>query len=76
MKSLIPSLVLVLSLSACGHTKPFIEQQNLLVKCQELPDHVGTTGKDVINTMTTWGALYTECKERHNALVNAVTTQK
>ena len=47
-------------------------QANLLQKCPNLPDHVGVTGKDVTNTLVTWGVMYKECQERHNALVDSV----
>lgn len=56
----------------CGTKKPPIEQQNLLVKCESLPNLEGTTGKAVLSTMTVWGSMYSECSERHNALIDAV----
>lgn len=49
-----------------------MEQQDLLVECRELPDLNGKKGKDVLITMTEWGAIYSECKERHKSLVEAV----
>lgn len=51
--------------------EPF--QQNLLVKC---PPHLsphpgGKDGESLIKTLGSWVDEYSECAERHNALVDA-----
>jgi hypothetical protein len=33
-------------------------------------------GEGVLRTLTTWPAEYIECAERHNALVDAITTKE
>ena len=71
-KRILITLCFCLLVVGCGTKKPLIEQQNLLVKCQSLPNLEGTTGKAVLNTMTIWGSMYSECSERHDALVDAV----
>ena len=50
-------------------------QANLLEKCPELSKHEGTTGKDVLFTLTNWASEYNECAARHGALVDAVKDQ-
>ena len=50
-------------------------QANLLEKCPELSKHEGTTGKDVLYTLTNWATEYNECAARHNQLVDVVTDQ-
>ena len=76
MKSLILAALLTFSVTGCNTSKPIIKQQNLLVKCQELPNLTGKTGKDVFNIMTIWGSMYAECKERHSSLVDAIENKK
>lgn len=50
-------------------------QANLLEKCPELSKHEGTTGKDVLYTLTNWATEYNECAARHNQLVDVVNDQ-
>ena len=50
-------------------------QANLLEKCPELSKHEGTTGKDVLYTLTNWATEYNECAARHNQLVDVVKDQ-
>ena len=50
-------------------------QANLLETCPELSKHEGTTGKDVLYTLTNWATEYNECAARHNQLVDVVKDQ-
>jgi hypothetical protein len=65
-----------LMLTACASSKPPAQakplQASLLTPCQPLPPHQGTTGADVLRTMTLWAGEFNECAERHNALVQAL----
>lgn len=67
------TLILLLSLlcSCATVIPPKVEQSNLLVTCEDLPDLNGATGADVLSTLITWGSMYRECQIRHNELVKA-----
>lgn len=70
-------VILASILTACGsQTRPKVEQVNLLVKCEDLPDVTGTTGAEVLSTLITWGGMYRECQLRHNSLVQAIDGEK
>jgi len=63
-------LFVLCGLSSCSLStapKPAVTQQNLLTKCPVLPDLTGVQGKDVLNTMTTWGVMYEQCAARQNS---------
>lgn len=69
----------LLTLGGCWSTMPQkVEYQaNQFKPCpDELPLVDGNTGADLMLALTQWGAIYHDCKDRHNSLVQTIKETK
>ena len=61
--------------AGCGSTmsQKTEYQANQLQLCpDELPDVQGNTGADLTLALVQWGAIYHDCRLRHNSLVQTI----